>query len=62
MTNLRLSFGSVRRFLKEDLHLNPYKVHENRVLKAVDHAKKVGFVDWFGSRIMVKASHYYQKP
>ena len=38
----------MRRFLKEDLHSKPFKVHENHVLKPADHAKRVEYVisDW----------------
>ena len=43
---VRLSFDCVRRFLKEDLHLKPYKVHEYHELKPSDYAKRVGFADW----------------
>ena len=42
---VEMSFDCVSRFLKEDLHLNPYKVHEYLVQPA-DHTKRVVFADW----------------
>ena len=46
-STVRLSFGCVRRFLKEDLHLKTYKVHKHHALKPAELAKSVGFTDWF---------------
>ena len=40
----------MRRFLKKDLHLKPYQVHECHGLKPADHAKRVRFADWLLSR------------
>ena len=36
----------MRRFLKEYLHLKPYKAHEYHVVKRGGHAERVGFADW----------------
>jgi len=41
-----MSYGSVRSFLKEDLHLKPYKIHEVHQLKASDCSKRLEFANW----------------
>jgi hypothetical protein len=41
-----ISYGSVINFLKEDLHLKPYKEHIYHKLEATDNAKRLKFAEW----------------
>ena len=45
--NTGMSYGMVRRVLKEDLHLKPYKLHEWHELLESDYEKRVKFADFF---------------
>lgn len=41
-----MSYGSVQRMLKEDLHLKPYKEQEYHKLLPTDYKKRVQFAEW----------------
>ena len=41
-----MSFRSTERFLKEDLHLKPYKLQECHQLLPPDYHKRVEFAEW----------------
>ena len=41
---IKLSFSCVRRFLKKDLHLKPYKVHEYHVRRSCEKGRLCGLI------------------
>ena len=45
--NVGVSYDLVRRILKEDLHLKPYKLHEWHQLLEGDYQKRLDFADFF---------------